>query len=101
MGRLSESEIEAGLGSLAGWSRQGESIEGSWRFADFRSAFAFLVQVALLAERADHHPEIWNVYDRVRLSLTTHDAGGLTARDFELAGQIDALEGGRGVVIRG
>ena len=60
-------------------------------FADFVQAFGFMARVALLAERADHHPEWSNVYNRVDIFLTTHDAGGLSARDVSLAREIDAL----------
>ena len=62
--------------------RQGDRAK--FRFADFRTAFAFMTRVALAAERADHHPEWSNVYNRVDVRLTTHDAGGLTGRDFAL-----------------
>ncbi|MEK6911602.1 MAG: 4a-hydroxytetrahydrobiopterin dehydratase, partial [Candidatus Thermoplasmatota archaeon] len=58
---------------------------------DFKEAMAFLNRVAELAETANHHPDIWNSWNRVKLSLTTHDAGGLTERDFKLAKKIDAL----------
>ncbi|MCD8504378.1 MAG: 4a-hydroxytetrahydrobiopterin dehydratase [Burkholderiaceae bacterium] len=65
-------------------------------FRDFRQAFAFMTEVALLAEKADHHPEWFNVYNRVSIVLTTHDAGGLTIQDVELAREIDtALSGYR------
>lgn len=65
-------------------------------FRDFRQAFAFMAEVALLAEKADHHPEWSNVYNTVRITLTTHDAGGITGKDIDLARQIDqALEGFR------
>jgi 4a-hydroxytetrahydrobiopterin dehydratase len=58
---------------------------------DFRQAFAFMTEVALLAEKADHHPEWFNVYNKVRITLTTHDAGGITSQDIELARQIDQV----------
>jgi 4a-hydroxytetrahydrobiopterin dehydratase len=60
-------------------------------FANFRQAFAFMTEVALLAERADHHPEWFNVYNRVNIRLTTHDAAGITSKDIELARAIDEL----------
>lgn len=63
-------------------------------FRDFRQAFAFMAEVALLAEKADHHPEWSNVYNRVRITLTTHDAGGITRKDTDLAHHIDAALGG-------
>ena len=72
-----------------------DAIEQEWRFPGFGAAWGFLSRVALLAERHNHHPEITNVYGRVRLVLTTHDAGGLSERDVALARAIDALEPGR------
>jgi 4a-hydroxytetrahydrobiopterin dehydratase len=61
------------------------------RFADFAEAFGFMSRVAILAEKADHHPEWFNVYNRVEILLTTHDAGGLSRRDVDLASAIDAI----------
>lgn len=72
-------------------ARDGDAIERSFQFADFSEAFAFMTRVALLAEKADHHPEWFNVYNRVEITLTTHDAGGLSARDASMAKAIDAL----------
>lgn len=63
-------------------------------FKDFRQAFSFMTQVAMLAEKADHHPEWFNVYNRVNIVLTTHDAGGVTAKDIDLAKQIDVTVSG-------
>lgn len=68
----------------------------SFRFADFNAAFGFMTRVALAAEKADHHPEWSNVYDRVVVTLTTHEAGGLTARDVALADRIDAAAAASG-----
>lgn len=75
-----------------GWalSDDGVAITRSFRFADFGVAFTFMTRVALAAEKADHHPEWSNVYNRVEMRLTTHDAGGLTERDFALAAVADA-----------
>jgi 4a-hydroxytetrahydrobiopterin dehydratase len=78
---------------LPAWTLDGEHLKRTFRFADFVAAFAFMTKVALLAERADHHPEWSNVYNRVEIALTTHDAGGLSARDVALARAIDALGG--------
>jgi 4a-hydroxytetrahydrobiopterin dehydratase len=71
----------------AGWSREEkrDAISREFVFADFNRAFAFMTQVALAAEKADHHPEWANVYNKVRITLTTHDAGGVTQKDLELA----------------
>lgn len=68
-----------------------DAIERRWAFPDFRAAFGFMAQVALLAEQHDHHPEWSNVYGRVHVVLTTHDAGGLSLRDVRLARAIDAI----------
>jgi 4a-hydroxytetrahydrobiopterin dehydratase len=70
-----------------GWSREEkrDAISREFVFADFNRAFAFMTQVALAAEKADHHPEWSNVYNKVRITLTTHDAGGLTQKDLDLA----------------
>ena len=89
----SEQEISAALAKLPDWERDGNRIRRSFRFENFVEAFGFMSSVALLAERADHHPEWSNVFNRVVIELTTHDAGGLTGRDFKLAGEIDALLG--------
>ncbi len=91
--RLDEGQIAEALATLPDWTLRtdGLAIERSFRFADFVAAFAFMTRVALLAERADHHPEWSNVYARVTITLTTHDAGGLTARDVALARAIEAV----------
>lgn len=81
--------------SLPGWTLDPErdAIRRSFRFDDFVAAFGFMTRVALLAERADHHPEWSNVYNRVDILLTTHDAGGLSLRDIALAKEIDRVAG--------
>ncbi len=68
-----------------------DAIQRAFKFADFNEAFGFMTQVALLAEKMDHHPEWFNVYNRVEITLSTHDAGGLSERDIELAARIDKL----------
>ena len=75
------------------WTYDAEAmgIRRTVRFADFGAAFAFMTHVAILAEKADHHPEWFNVYNRVEILLTTHDAGGLSKRDVDLAVQIDSI----------
>lgn len=80
----------------SGWSvDEGErdAVRKTYRFADFKAAFAFMTRVALKAEQMDHHPEWFNVYDRVEIVLTTHDAGGVTAKDLEMARYMDAAAG--------
>lgn len=91
--RLSPAEAEAALAALSHWtlSADGLAIARSFAFRDFAEAFAFMTRVALLAEKADHHPEWSNVWNRVDITLTTHDAGGLSTRDIALAKAIDAL----------
>jgi 4a-hydroxytetrahydrobiopterin dehydratase len=76
-----------------GWttSPDGKALEKSFRFQDFSEAFAFLTRVAMHAEKVDHHPEFTNVWNRVDFRLTTHDAGGITNRDRELATEIEEL----------
>jgi len=91
--RLSPAEAEAALAALPGWALRadGLAIARSLAFRDFSEAFAFMTRVALLAEKADHHPEWSNVWNRVDITLTTHDAGGLSTRDIALAEAINAL----------
>jgi 4a-hydroxytetrahydrobiopterin dehydratase len=87
--KLTDAEIAAALPDVPGWTRNGDGIERQYKFADFTQAFGFMARVALLAEKADHHPEWSNVYNKVDIRLTTHDAGGISARDFALARAID------------
>lgn len=88
---LPETGIMARLRDLPHWTREGNAITRTWTFDDFPPALAFINRVGELAEAANHHPDIYNSWATVRLSLTTHDAGGLTDRDFALAKAIDAL----------
>jgi 4a-hydroxytetrahydrobiopterin dehydratase len=89
---LSESARDSALASLPHWEydAQARGVRRTMRFADFAEAFGFMTRVAILAEKADHHPEWFNVYNRVEIMLTTHDAGGLSQRDIDLAAAIDA-----------
>jgi len=91
--RLTDEERAAALNDLPHWRLADDrsGISRSLKFGDFVEAFGFMSRVALLAERADHHPEWSNIYNRVDIRLTTHDAGGLSARDVALAREIDAL----------
>jgi 4a-hydroxytetrahydrobiopterin dehydratase len=75
-----------------GWKKEDarDAITKEFAFKDFNRAFAFMTQVALYAEKADHHPEWFNVYNKVRITLSTHDAGGVTDKDLKLAAFIDA-----------
>ena len=91
--QLDESERAAALDALGEWDYDDgrDAITRQFLFADFSEAFAFMTRVALLAEQQDHHPEWSNVWNRVDVLLTTHDAGGLSARDVKMAKAIDAL----------
>ena len=91
MPKLMEEEIASRLAEVPKWTRVGDTIERAWKFKDFKEAMAFLNRVADLAEAANHHPDIWNSWNRVKLTLTTHAVGALTYRDFDLAKLIDAL----------
>ena len=90
---LTDVERSAALADLTGWTLicGGKAISRTFTFADFSEAFGFMTRVALLAEQADHHPEWFNVYNRVEVTLTTHDAGGLSCRDVAMAKAMDAL----------
>ena len=90
---LSPSELETALAELQGWSLEQGKLHREFHFDDFVGAFGFMTRVALVAETANHHPEWCNVYGRVVVDLTTHDAGGITAKDVELARRIDELAG--------
>jgi len=87
---------EAALKTLPGWAKaEGgrDAIQRTFKFEDFNAAFGFMTRVALMADKLDHHPEWFNVYNRVEVTLTTHDAGGVTELDVELAAFMDQLAG--------
>ncbi len=90
---LTEEERDSWLRALPQWSlaREGKAIERKFEFGDFAEAFAFMTRIAIIAEKADHHPEWFNVYNKVEITLTTHDAGGLSLRDVNMAKKIDKL----------
>ena len=91
MDLLDDATIERALADLDGWERDGDALMRTLRFPSFLDAIAFIVRVADVAEAADHHPELTNVYWNVIIRLTTHDAGGVTDRDVDLARAIDAV----------
>ena len=91
--KLDEAAIGARMDELLDWQRAGDSIQKQFKLASFPGAIGFVTQVAFLAEAARHHPDIDIRYNKVTLALTTHDAGGLSDRDFDLARQIDELLG--------
>ncbi|HTR80720.1 MAG TPA: 4a-hydroxytetrahydrobiopterin dehydratase [Bacteroidota bacterium] len=92
MALLSEKQITAGLKKAKGWKREGSEIGKTYIFEDFVRAMGFVQSVALLAEKMNHHPDIDIRWNKVTLSLSTHSAGGLTEKDFTLAGQINDLK---------
>jgi 4a-hydroxytetrahydrobiopterin dehydratase len=91
--RLSDAARDALLAAHPGWQLRadGLALTRTFKFADFNQAFGFMARVALYAEKADHHPEWFNVYNRVEITLTTHDAGGLSARDAAMVQAIEAI----------
>jgi len=93
--KLSAAQLKNSLSTLKSWRivADGSAISRSFKFADFTDAFAFMTRVALAAEKMDHHPEWSNVYNKVEITLSTHDAGGLTANDIALATIIDKVFG--------
>lgn len=92
--RLDPGSIEAFLAAHEGWSRAGEAITRAYSFADFSAALGFVVRVGLAAEKRDHHPDIELGWGKVRVRWTTHDAGGISALDLELAETTDAIARG-------
>ncbi|MDG1066328.1 MAG: 4a-hydroxytetrahydrobiopterin dehydratase [Luminiphilus sp.] len=93
---LSDTEINAWLAAQSAWRLQDGKLALSLQFQDFSMAWGFMSRVALLAEQQQHHPEWLNVYNRVEIALVTHDAGGLTEKDFTLATAINGLLGDSG-----
>jgi 4a-hydroxytetrahydrobiopterin dehydratase len=93
--KLGETELQAATKKLGGWTYDGAAgaFTRDFKFRDFSEAFAFMTRVALLAQAANHHPEWSNVYNRVSIRLSTHDAGGVTQKDVALAAAIDRLVG--------
>ncbi len=91
MERIPEAEVSQWLERVPQWRREGIEIARTFTFRNFREALAFVVHVGLLAERIDHHPDIDIRYKQVALRLSTHSAGGLSEKDFELATQIDQI----------
>ena len=88
--KLSDLEIQRALGGLAGWSRRGDVLVKTYTFARFGEGIAFVGRVAKVADEMDHHPDIDIRYTKVLMSLSTHDAGGITQRDLELAQKIES-----------
>ena len=93
MQKLSHEEAQTRLAGLPGWKIEGGELVKTFQFSDFVASLGFVNRVGELAEKAGHHPDIDIRYNRVRLALVTHDAGGLTAKDFDLAGQAEKIAG--------
>ncbi|GJL56872.1 MAG: putative pterin-4-alpha-carbinolamine dehydratase [Nitrospirales bacterium] len=91
--KISPQEITARLSTIPGWECRDNALHRTFTFADFVEAFGFMSRVALLAETAGHHPEWFNVYNTVKIDLATHDVGGISDADFDLAIQINRLFG--------
>lgn len=91
---LPDLDIQRALGKLPGWSRRGGTITKSYTFPTFPQGISFVGRVADAAERMEHHPDIDIRYTKVTMTLSTHDAGGVTSRDLELAGEIERLASG-------
>jgi 4a-hydroxytetrahydrobiopterin dehydratase len=89
--KLNEQELNTRLQQLSGWEIRNQKLHREFKFADFAHAFGFMTTAAVLIEKMNHHPEWFNVYNRVSIDLTTHDAGGITQKDVELARLLDSI----------
>lgn len=89
--RLTDAQVDERLATLPGWRREKDAIRQKFTFGDFNEAFGFMARVALLADKQDHHPEWSNVYNRVEITLSTHDCNGISERDLTLAAAISKL----------
>jgi 4a-hydroxytetrahydrobiopterin dehydratase len=89
LSKLTDAEVRIGLQGLPGWALHNGKLHREYKFGDFSDAFGFMATCALLAQKQDHHPEWSNVFDRVVVDLTTHDAGGISALDFTLAAEME------------
>jgi 4a-hydroxytetrahydrobiopterin dehydratase len=89
--KATESEIQQALADLESWTVESGKLHREYKFRDFVGAFGFMAQAALLVERANHHPEWFNVYNRVVVDLTTHEAGGITHKDLDLAREMEQI----------
>ena len=94
--RLTQTELSNLLARHPEWTLRadGLALQRTFRFADFNAAFGFMTRVALYADKADHHPEWFNVYNRVEITLTTHDAGGISARDAAMVAWLAGIGNG-------
>ncbi|MFV8376758.1 4a-hydroxytetrahydrobiopterin dehydratase [Flavobacterium sp. LB1P62] len=92
MKTYTEETIQSQLTALKEWQFSNNGIEKKFKFSDFTQALGFIVQVGVMAEKRNHHPELFNVYNKVTIRLTTHDAGGVTDKDVELAKAIEQIQ---------
>ena len=90
-GPLNDQEIRSALENLPGWSVENGKLHREFKFSDFTYAFGFMATAAIAIEKRNHHPEWFNVYNRVTVDLTTHDAGGITEKDTELAAMLEQI----------
>lgn len=91
--KLTDAQIQENLAQVDGWTIEDGKLHKEFQFDTFVTAFGFMTQLALVAESLNHHPEWFNVYNRVTIDLTTHDAGGISELDFQWAKQADAISG--------
>jgi len=91
MKKYSDIEIQTAIKTLNNWILNEDKIEKQFQFKDFSEALTFIVRIGVLAEKQNHHPELYNVYNKVKVALTTHDVSGLSNKDFLLASSIDAI----------
>ncbi len=91
--KLTDAQIQENLAQVDGWTIENGKLHKEFQFDNFITAFGFMTQLALVAESLNHHPEWFNVYNRVTIDLTTHDAGGISDLDFQWATQADAISG--------
>ena len=91
--KLTDAQIQENLAQVDGWTIEDGKLHKAFQFDNFITAFGFMTQLALVAESLNHHPEWFNVYNRVTIDLTTHDAGGISELDFQWAKQADAISG--------
>lgn len=92
--KLTDSEIQKKLEKLDGWTVENDKLHKEFQFDNFVTAFGFMTQLALIAESMNHHPEWFNVYNRVTIDMSTHDAGGITELDFKFTAHADAFSSG-------
>ncbi|MBV8980101.1 MAG: 4a-hydroxytetrahydrobiopterin dehydratase [Acidimicrobiia bacterium] len=93
MATLTDDDVQKGLATLAGWERERDAIVKEYKFDGFGDAIAFVVRLAFKAEKADHHPDLDVRYNRVRVALSTHSEGGITAKDLALAAEAEGVAG--------